>query len=249
MDPYRPQCPVCRKLFWCDYPNQWVYKRDGVFVCSWGCLRKFDELKEERKNDMRDMRNRKAMALKVVDCIRNKQDPVEMLRDAGYLNPMQAYADLRGMMKKNMPELFKEIPDDLKKWKRAVGITSGKPDNVSPQQPGQKIPQPDKVIYPKAQETVETPEGGWTPAVQVYGAVNIETPEPEKVVVKPMKPAAFEYKVTGITTSVGNFNYWKKSGYVDWTDLNGETVSMNLEEWREFMNVIPEAMKVLGVEL
>ena len=39
----RPECPVCGKKFWCDYPNQWVYKRGNQFICSWSCLRKYDE--------------------------------------------------------------------------------------------------------------------------------------------------------------------------------------------------------------
>ena len=31
----RPKCPVCGKLFWCDWPNLWRYKRDGAYLCSW----------------------------------------------------------------------------------------------------------------------------------------------------------------------------------------------------------------------
>ena len=38
----RPKCPVCGKLFWCDYPNLWRYKRDKKYICSWSCLRKYD---------------------------------------------------------------------------------------------------------------------------------------------------------------------------------------------------------------
>ena len=38
----RAKCPVCGKLFWCDYPHLWAYKRGNRFICSWGCLRKFD---------------------------------------------------------------------------------------------------------------------------------------------------------------------------------------------------------------
>lgn len=42
----RPTCPVCGKLFWCDYPNMWRYKREKIYLCSWSCMRKFDERKE-----------------------------------------------------------------------------------------------------------------------------------------------------------------------------------------------------------
>ena len=38
----KPKCPVCGKLFWCDYPHLWRYKRDKKYICSWSCLRKYD---------------------------------------------------------------------------------------------------------------------------------------------------------------------------------------------------------------
>ena len=41
----RPKSPVCGKLFWCDYPNLWRYKREKTYLCSWSCLRKYDERK------------------------------------------------------------------------------------------------------------------------------------------------------------------------------------------------------------
>ena len=44
----RPTCPVCGKLFWCDYPNLWRYKREKTYLCSWSCLRKYDERKEAK---------------------------------------------------------------------------------------------------------------------------------------------------------------------------------------------------------
>ena len=122
----------------------------------------------------------------------------------------------------------------------------------------------------KPQAKIETPEGEWTPAVdlnapkkaevpekvpvvKVDGALKIETPEGNVTVtadkiIATKKP--LEYKVTGIDTAIGQFHYFKKAGYVDWTPLDGNgPVSMNLEEWKEFMKVFPEAMKVLGVEL
>ena len=129
----------------------------------------------------------------------------------------------------------------------------------------------------KPQVKIETPEGEWTPAVdlnapkkvevpekvpvvKVDGKLKIETPEPGKVEVigtecigvKPTKTGLeFEYKVTGIDTAIGQFQYFKKHGYIDWDPMDGHgtTVSLNLEEWKEFMKVFPEAMKVLGVEM
>ena len=43
------KCPICGKVFYCDYEEIWVYKRidhkHGSHIkmfCSWGCMRKWD---------------------------------------------------------------------------------------------------------------------------------------------------------------------------------------------------------------
>ena len=36
------KCPVCGKRFDVLWPNQWAYKRGNKFICSWGCIRKYD---------------------------------------------------------------------------------------------------------------------------------------------------------------------------------------------------------------
>ena len=102
---------------------------------------------------------------------------------------------------------------------------------------------------PGPKKKIETPEQ--VPVVKVTGPIKIETPEANQVAVveKPEKPRKIEYKVTGIDTAIGSFQYFKYNQTIDWTDLNNETVSMNLEEWREFMKIFPEALKVLGVKL
>ena len=84
--------------------------------------------------------------------------------------------------------------------------------------------------------------------------LRIETHEANKVEVIETPagvpvPPPFEYKVTWIDTAVGTFQYFKHNRYLDWTDLNGETVSMTLEEWKEFMKIWPFILKTLGVEL
>lgn len=59
----------------------------------------------------------------------------------------------------------------------------------------------------------------------------------------------FEYRVTGIDTEVGNFQYFRRNGYLDWTDLNGTTVSMTVEEWKTLIRIWPKVVKVLKVEV
>ena len=104
--------------------------------------------------------------------------------------------------------------------------------------------------------------------VKVDGPLRIETPETNKVEVVELRGPDYkfsggpepgerinvtyttmEYKTTGISTPIGDWQYIKKAGYLDWTTLTGETVSMNLEEWKEFMKLFPEVLKVLEVRL
>ena len=41
------ECPVCRKIF---IPTlEWVYKRNGTQLCSWGCTRKYEKMLESKK--------------------------------------------------------------------------------------------------------------------------------------------------------------------------------------------------------
>ena len=94
-------------------------------------------------------------------------------------------------------------------------------------------------MKPGPKKRIEMPEK--ILANPIADAVCIETPE------KPKK--TIEYKITGICTAVGQFQYFKHNKVLEWTDLNDMTVSMSLEEWREFMKIFPEALKVLGVNL
>ena len=88
--------------------------------------------------------------------------------------------------------------------------------------------------------------------VKVDGAIRIETKEPAQVEVLTVGtpvPPPFEYKTTGISTDAGDFQYYRKQGFLDWTTLDGTAVSMSLAEWAALMRVFPEVVRVLGVEL
>lgn len=88
--------------------------------------------------------------------------------------------------------------------------------------------------------------------VKLDGAIRIETKEPAQVEVLTVGtpvPPPFEYKTTGISTEAGDFQYYRKQGFLDWTTLDGTAVSMSLAEWAALMRVFPEVVRVLGVDL
>ena len=88
--------------------------------------------------------------------------------------------------------------------------------------------------------------------VNVDGPIRIQTKEPAQVEVLTVGtpvPPPFEYKTTGISTEAGDFQYYRKQGFLDWTTLDGTAVSMSLAEWAALMRVFPEVVRVLGVDL
>ena len=90
------------------------------------------------------------------------------------------------------------------------------------------------------------------PAVEIPEApVKAEIPERPAPVHVPEKPKLIEYqyRVTGISTEAGDFQYYRKQSFLDWTTLDGTAVSMSLAEWAALMRVFPEVSRVLGVDL
>ena len=147
------KCRICGKEFEVLYPELWRYVRAKRYLCSWKCLRLYDQ--------------------------------------------------------KGSEDMYTKVKKD--------GTPAKKPG------PAPKIQEPPEQEQP-------------TP---------VETELPEKMI--PVPPP-IEYKVTGISTSVGDFQYFRKQGFIDWTDLSGETISMSLAEWTELMKLWPFVLKVLEVE-
>ena len=119
----------------------------------------------------------------------------------------------------------------------------------------------------KTRYGIETPEPA---TIQVDGPIRIETKEPEKIFVATVKegepedagelkrvypPAEelfpkFEHRITGIETQIGDFQYFRKTGYLDWTPVDiDETISMTVAEWKELLKLMPLIAERLGVEL
>jgi hypothetical protein len=202
-------CPACGKKFVVMWPQLWAYKRNGnMYLCSWGCLRKFD--KKEMEN-MTDEMKREAVRIVLDGGI-----PTKFLREQGSRNPTTAWKTIRKWAMQQAEYKDAEIPEKFGRW-------------------------------PKAEEV---------PTVKIDGPIRIETPEANQVTVaeipekKPAKKPGMEYKTTGIATEMGDFRYFKRSGYIDWDPVSdlSTTVSLNVDEWRQLIRDMPEVMRILGVE-
>ena len=195
-------CPACGKKFVVMWPQLWAYKRNGsMYLCSWGCLRKFD--KEEMEN-MTDEKKMEAVRIAL-----DGGSPAKFLREQGSRNPTTTWKAIRKWAMKQDEFKDAEIPEKFGRW-------------------------------PKAAEV---------PTVKIDGPIRIETPEANKVEVveKSARKKKLEYKITGIHTEIGDFQYFKKVGYIDWTFADNPTVSLNLGEWAALMEIFPRVKEILEV--
>lgn len=220
-------CPVCGKrkaIFW---PEFWVYRRGETFYCSEDCMR-VDETKDMELIKMIARvraRSRKGVQNNMNGKITAEQKAKAIEMAIRGESPL-AYLKQIGM--KNPSSTWQYIKSTLKK-------TNPKKYAEIPEKPAK----------------VETPEAA--PAmVKVDGPLRIETKEPAQVEVLTVGtpvPPPFEYKTTGISTEAGDFQYYRKQGFLDWTTLDGTAVSMSVAEWAALMRVFPEVVRVLGVEM
>lgn len=222
-------CPVCGKAYEVLWPNLWRFKRENVYLCSWGCMRALDD----KKGLNRDMKLSEEQRTTAINMALNGESPVKYIAGCGINNPSCTWWNLKKYLQKNDPETYGRLPEKFKATVKNV-------------------------------KQVETPEGEFAkaPVLKVDGAVRIETPEKNKVEVvetpegkigglcPPPEKKTYEKRYTAVETSAGDFHYFRKQGYLDWDPLDGSgTVSLNIEEWREFFRVFPLMAADLGVEL
>ena len=221
------KCPVCGKKFDVLWPNQWAYKDEKRFLCSYGCLRRMERGETDMEKFTKEQRK------EAIRIALDGGDVKGYLKSIGSTAPDNLWYYMKTQLRKNDPET----------WEKLKKVPGKKTVNAKP------VPVKIGGLCPPPAE-VETPEGEYAPAtVKIDGPIRIQTPEKIYDIPKPPKPS-MEYRVTGISTPIGDWQYFKKNGYLDWTPLDGcGTVSMNLDEWKELLKVIPDVARVLGVEL
>ena len=161
---------------------------------------------------------------KAVDIALDGGNQVAFLKECGCMAPDQMWAYIKKTLKAKEPEVYAKLL--LKAVDKAPTV---------------KFEDVKKAI-------METPQ------IKVDGPIRIETKEPAQVEVLTVGtpvPPPFEYKTTGISTAIGDFQYYKRNDYLDWTPIGNcnDTVSLKVEEWNELLKVLPEAAKVLGVDI
>ena len=220
-------CPVCGKEFYVPDSEKWGYQRGKhLYFHTWSCLRKYDEdpskYKEERSAKEIMANNRMEIARQLGDVIDQGGSPLKHLEKLGYKNPHQALTDLRRLAKAKDPELYEKIRSK-KEVKQVEKAPETKAEPVVNAGPG------------------EGDEGEdwqkWVPE-----------PEPEK---KLEARKVDGFRVSGLDGKFGRYSVTETASG-QWLDVDmpgSDTISMKVEEWREFGKEVAKVAKIMGVEL
>lgn len=221
------KCPVCRKQFDILWPHLYRYKINKKYFCSWTCYR----LKQSRKKE--DEMNKPKQK-------RPRMTPDEMAtamqiwRDGGDID---GYLTAHGI-------------GNIQKWKANARVR--KPAEApKPKTAGdamEAIKETADNFFSQCEEMGLNLGKDATPKPISGGEwERMETPE-SKLTITTTKP--LEFRVTGISTSIGDFQFYKRNGYLDWTPIGDNSViSLQTEEWKELIKQLPSVIDVLGVKL
>lgn len=220
-------CRCCGKKFDVLYPQQWAYKKPKAkgggydYLCSWKCLRE-EEQKKNKPKGQDDMPNNKLTAeekAKAVEIALAGGDYLKYLKECGAKNPSAAWDYIKKTLAKENPNKCLELMHKLSERKQKKTLEE-MAETVTADKPEQKEEEP--AITASTVEDKTTWSG---------------TPVKEK--------PEFDFKVTAIRTSLGEFNTDSRNGLIYWTGNSGDKICMSYKSWKELTEQIPRILKVL----
>lgn len=115
------KCPVCKKEFDVLWPSQWAYKRGNQFICSWGCIRRYDRKEADGmqgKAILTDKQKRKAIEMAL-----NGESPLPYLKECGAANPTTTWKSVLNWAKKNCDrDVYEELPESFGQKKKPESV-------------------------------------------------------------------------------------------------------------------------------
>ena len=103
--------------------------------------------------------------------------------------------------------------------------------------------------YRPADEPKPIDGGEWEKMETPEKAVKAEIPEKaNRPVSAPVPVWRTDFEISAVRNSLGEFYYDKKFNCIDWRTIEGDEVSMAPRAWLELIGILPDVMKVLGVE-
>ena len=219
------KCAVCGKDFVVLYQDLWRYKRGMKWMCSWKCLRAYDNKKGEKKVGKPKQLTQEQRDRAVQICI-DGGDPLEYLAECGVGSPRNQWQRIRESVKDSDPVLYQKIPN--RRWQKKVDTPEG---------------------------TLADAMTGMKDAADTFFdqcasmGLMVETPEQPKICM----PVVYDSMT--VREVEGNFGRYRRSDvsgstYIDFENADGlDTLSFTVEQWRSFRKEQERAAAILGVTL
>ena len=218
------ECVQCGKEIQVLYPHLWRFKRNGKYLCSWSCLRKYDGKEAE------DMTLTDKQKLKACEMALEGKNTLPYLKEIGTKNQTAAWDTCLNWARKNVAD-YEKLPKRFGQQKKeAPKVELVYDESIAEEY---RREQEEK----KAEQAVEM-----APPPEIVE--NIEVVQ----IINGMP--ADDVLVTAIRMgSLGEFYFDRKYRTIDWRSGDGEEVSLMPEEWRRLAEAIPRMMQLLGVEV
>ena len=238
-------CAVCGKEIEMLYPHMWRYKRGNKVMCSWSCLRKFDNGKEAKTKmtALTTEQKRKACEMAL-----EGKNPLPYLKQIGAKNQTTAWDTCRKWAEKEWDEEYvDQLPLRFGQQKKAEPVIEKDIDKVYE---AEEKAQVELVYDPSIEEEYRREQAQ-------KEAKEREKAEAIKKVMDLPEIKATEHKQDRRslwTTSairndyLGVFYYDAKYNTVDWRHPAGEEISLPPADWNLLANALPEIMRCLGVD-
>ena len=222
-------CAECGKEISILHPDQWAYKettgKSFRFWCSWGCMRKAEKEGKTRMKKLTLLNKKEAVRIAV-----EGGNPLEFIRMCGISNAAESWSKIKSDLKEKDPDTWAKLP------KRLPHPNSVKEDGKA---------EPDGAEIAKQ-----------IPVVKVDGPIRIEAKQPGEIqITGPRKPVNYDgFDVMAVNGRFGRYSYQKMEWdgmkeYIDFESFDRDELHMPVEHWREFIDELKRAAKVLGVEL
>ena len=259
------KCSICGRRFFTGLDNRlWPYSYKDMVFCSQDCeivhkardLHKVDFLNltdpdmrgiyppnyipvqegpiDEEGED--DMRGQKLLTdeqkEKAVQIAMEGGDPIKYLKGCGAVNPWGNWGYIKMLMQKNDPEKY----DRLMKAMHEKGEEKEK----KRKEQREKL---EKLMNPVEVEKVDKlPE-----TVMTISSDGISVKRKETNPTKKQRKINLVYKVIGIETKLGKFQYDHASDQLRWMPKNSTVViMMPAEDWKQLAEDMPHIMKTIG---
>ena len=251
-------CDICGKKIFTVYPENWPYRHGGKFFCSENCrivhaardLHKieyirfdeglltgytpvtFGQQKEERKDDMRGKILTDEQVQKAIDLALEGRDPIVYLKGCGCANPWGNWGYIKMKLQKKDPEKYQQIIEaEAKRVKKQAAVV----------EKADKLPEEAQKPVAKVIEKKVTKDG-----VEVKAKLTVPAKEIEEILNGGTKKA-MEFKVIGIETKLGKFQYDAGSDQLRWMPFGSTVVvMMPAEDWKKLAEDLPKVMETIG---